>query len=137
MKPMLIVIRGLPGSGKSTLAGKLVGPSKVMEADQFFMMGGRYAFDPSRLGEAHADCQSRVRKALATGTGDVAVANTFTQGWEVAPYIAIAQELGCRVRILVCRGQWQNVHGVPPAAVARMLARWEPIAGEEEVLSRP
>ena len=55
----LFLLRGLPGSGKSTLAKSLDGIH--IEADQFFMAGGEYKFDASKLKEAHNNCLTRVK----------------------------------------------------------------------------
>ena len=92
---ILFVVRGLPGSGKSTYAKTLVQPSAHFEADQYFVRGGKYNFDPSKLKDAHADCLARTRKAMVEGKHKrVAVSNTFTMKWEVQPYIDLAKELG-------------------------------------------
>ena len=50
----LLLIRGLPGSGKSTLAKNLIGYYMHKETDMFW--GEDYAFDASRLKEAHEWC---------------------------------------------------------------------------------
>jgi predicted kinase len=123
--PHLVIIRGLPGSGKSTLAKhyKVSGYSHF-ETDMYFMQGGKYMFDPKLLPRAHKWCQSMVRAALEKGE-DVVVSNTFTQKWEVAPYLKIAEDIGARVEIKTTTGQFQSVHGVPTAAIERMRARWE------------
>lgn len=126
----LVLVRGLPGSGKSTWAraqGNL-----VYEADQFFTAPrGRYDFDHTLVPEAHKWCQARVRAALARGE-TVFVANTFTQGWEIQPYVDLAAEAGVPLQVFTCPpvpGRL-GVHGIPQAAWDRMLARWEPWEGE-------
>ena len=125
----IYIIRGLPGSGKSTISRTLA--SVVCEADQFFIIDGEYVFDGNRLAEAHADCQARTAAAIAHG--DVAVANTFTRGWEVAPYVKIAREAharfvvvdvfdgGCDDATLASR----NAHGVPKETIEKMRERYE------------
>ena len=86
--PTLFAIRGLPGSGKSSL-GALLG--NAIAADDYFMDkdDGIYRFDPSKLGAAHADCLQRAQRILILGF-DIAVCNTFSQRWELEPYIAAA-----------------------------------------------
>lgn len=121
----LYIIRGLPGSGKSSLARSLCGQN-FHEADQYFMDGGVYKFDPTKLKEAHDWCLDQVRKDLEFGLQRVGVSNTFTQAWEMAPYRALAQELGYSVFVVACENNFGNVHGVPEEAIERMAKRWEP-----------
>jgi predicted kinase len=126
----LYIIRGLPGAGKSTLAEKMA--AHVNSADDYFMHGDEYRFDPSKLGEAHADCQRKTQRALSTGE-DVAVANTFTQRWEIEPYLKLAADAGCCVCVVnVFDGGLsddelaeRNTHGVPLEAIEAMRARYE------------
>lgn len=120
--PKLTPIRGLPGSGKSTMAREIVVATyaKHYEADAFFMDRGVYRFDPAKLPAAHKWCQSMTLDALKEGH-DVVVANTFTRLWEMQPYM----EMGFPIEVIVARGNWPNVHGVPVEAIERMRARWE------------
>jgi predicted kinase len=121
----LYLIRGLPGSGKSTLAKRL--SSEVVEADMFFLVNGIYQFDASRIKDAHNWCQVTTRELLAQGK-DVAVANTFTRRWELAPYyempahifeITVVHNLTDE-ELVAC-----SVHGVPRETVTAMRERWE------------
>ena len=120
----LYIIRGLPGSGKSTLARQLAGQN-FHEADQYFHTGGEYRFDASKLKEAHRWCQDCIKDDMQFGVEVLAVSNTFTQRWEYAPYLALAEEHGYRVFILTCNNKWANIHGVPDEAIKRMADRWE------------
>ena len=132
---MLILVRGLPGSGKSSFAGNFK-PAEVFAADDFFYRRGKgkgeYAFDPALLGEAHKYCQRATRSALYAGSM-VIVTNTFSQRWELEPYLKFAAEVDVRVAVvdlfdggltdeaLAERG----LHGVPQDTIATMRARWE------------
>lgn len=128
----LFIIRGLPGSGKSTLAHTL--GHAVYEADQYFEKEEGYVFDPAQLPTAHAHCQERTLRRLVEGMGnDVVVANTFSQRWELEPYLRMASAHRARVTVvdlfdgglddaaLVAR----CVHGVPERGIAAMRSRWE------------
>ena len=132
----MILVRGLPGSGKSTLA-RLIGFAKgrtqdgaVHEADNFFVGDdGVYRFDASQLGKAHAEC---IYDATHDEANVVIVANTFTQRWEMEPYIEHAQREGMMLTIITVETDLtdeqlaaRNVHGVPADAIAAMRARFE------------
>lgn len=119
----LILIRGLPGSGKSTLAEKFT-DYRHFEADQYFMHEGKYRFNRDLLNQAHAWCQRLTRDALSEGD-DVVVSNTFTQKWELEPYLQIASEFSITPTILEAKGNFQNIHGVPDEIIEKMKARWE------------
>jgi predicted kinase len=127
--PTLTIIRGLPGSGKTTLAKAIqeaTGAAHI-EADMFFEGADGYRFDASKIKDAHEWCKRGVRNMMSEGR-DIIVANTFTQHWEMADYLALAREPrrhNYTVNVLVCRGAWQNVHGVPESAIERMRNRWE------------
>jgi predicted kinase len=128
MMPTLYIIRGLPGSGKSTLARKLVTPADHFEADMYHINeGGAYAFDASKVKDAHQWC----RDSVETATGrrrDVAVSNTFTRRWEYQPYIDIAESAGYDWQVIDCHGRWGTIHDVPEPVLIAMADRWEPHA---------
>jgi cytidylate kinase len=149
----LNIICGLPGSGKTTLGRRLCGNNCVSADDYFYDIDGEYNFNPALLPLAHGECQTRVRQKLLNAIDlldhgicyevrDVAVANTFTQAWEVDPYRKIvadlqpiAAEAGVEIRIVRidlfdadCADEELAVrtkHGVPVEAIARMRARYE------------
>lgn len=123
-KPKMIIMRGLPGSGKTTIA-KDLGADVICSADDYFTdSDGVYSFSPQRLKDAHENCQSRVKDALAQNLF-VVVDNTHTRRWEMQPYIDMAKEYGIEPEIIIAKGEYQNIHGVPPEAIATMRERWE------------
>lgn len=148
---ILFVVRGLPGSGKSTVAGLYQHYTKVWgicqpvrEADNYeglytYHEDGRVDFHGGRridgvpmISLAHAECQRLVEEDMSRSP-IVVVANTFTQGWEFAPYVAMAERHGFRIVVIdVFDGGMtdeqlaaRNKHGVPVDAIAGMRRRWE------------
>ena len=113
------------------------------EADDYFVNeDGEYHFDPSLLSEAHENCRERVEEAMSLfsqsntmryGTvlndhpdfNTIAVANTFSKRWEVAPYLKLAEEYGYSVFIIECQNDFGSIHGVPEEKVEAMRERWE------------
>lgn len=131
----LILLRGVPGSGKSTTA-KLLGVGGAgtahFEADMFFMEGGEYKFDVTKLKDAHQWCQSEVERAMllnhTTGhNSKIIVSNTFTQEWEMEAYYKLAETWGYRVTSLIVENRHggKNVHGVPEDKLQAMKDRFE------------
>ena len=127
----LFLLRGLPGSGKSTLAKSLDGIH--IEADQFFMVEGEYKFDASKIKDAHKFCQDTVETYMKDSLvnkqfyREIAVANTFTQEWEMEPYFTLAKEYGYTVFTIVVENRHGGVnqHGVPEDKVQMMKDRFE------------
>jgi predicted kinase len=121
----LYLLRGLPGSGKSTMAGSLAGCH--VEADQFFEKDGEYLFDPTKLSEAHKWCQNRAESYMHTGWPRVVVSNTFTQEWEMTPYLDLAERYGYRVFSVVVENRHGgvNTHGVSNDVLEKMENRFQ------------
>ena len=114
----LVLIRGLPGSGKSTLAKAMTSHTHI-EADMYFVRPNDvYVFDPFNLRAAHGWCQSETRRLLEDGR-NVVVSNTFTQKWEMQPYIDMAASLDIPVRIIEATGNFKNVQPFPNIVMAR------------------
>lgn len=126
----LILVRGLPGSGKTTIAEDHFQEAMHFEADHFFEGPDGYKFNPKLIKAAHAWCQALVERELVGGAPQVIVTNTFTQRWEMQTYLNMAQVNGVPVRIIVARGKFNNIHGVPYDTIQKMKDRWEDIEGE-------
>ena len=132
MTQTLFLIRGLPGAGKTSLLMNYIDVAAFAADDYFTNEFGEYEFNPSLLPKAHARCQMSASEALKDGH-DVAVHNTFTQRWEMQPYIEMAEENGARLTVIdLFDGgltdeelEKRNTHGVPKDAIARMRARYE------------
>lgn len=126
----LYLLRGLPGAGKSTLARQL--GCTHFETDSFFMVDGEYKFDPSKLKDAHKWCQNEVHNAMilnvtAGDHSDIVVSNTFTQDWEMEPYVELANSWGYRVFSIIVENRHGGVnkHGVPEEKLEQMKNRFE------------
>lgn len=145
----LILMRGLPGSGKSTKAKELAGDGgQIFSTDDFFCMNtdGEYRFDGNKLGQAHSWNQRRSLEAMKIGIPIVVIDNTNTTLRELRSYtehISLAAQLGYTVSIEEPETSWQfdveqlvkkNSHGVPEAAIQRMLRRYVKNVRVEDVV---
>ena len=121
----LFILRGIPGSGKSTLAKSLGG--KHVEADMFFMEDGEYKFDATKIKDAHSWCQTIVGGWMSDSEERIVVSNTFTQEWEMMPYIEWAEDFGYKVFVLIVENRHGGVneHNVPQDVIDKMKQRFE------------
>lgn len=127
MNRVLFIIRGLPGSGKSTLAKLLCPIDCICEADKFFYKGNQYQFDASKLKEAHSWCAEQVEARMQLGEDRIAVSNTFTKEWEMAPYFKLAQKHSYTIICLIVENRHgsQSIHNVPDESINNMRSRFE------------
>ena len=126
MENVLFIVRGLPGSGKSTFAKTLGG--QHYEADMFFIdEDGNYKFDGTKIKDAHKWCQSFVKTDMMLEYPKIVVSNTFTQEWEMKPYMDLAKEHGYKVFTIVVENRHggNNVHNVPEDKIEQMANRFE------------
>ena len=128
MNKLLFIVRGLPGSGKSTFAKSL--GSVHFESDMYFMEGNEYKFDITKIKKAHEWCQNQVEISMKNGNiGDsrIAVSNTFTQEWEMKPYVELAEKYGYTVFTIIVENRHGgvNTHNVPEETLNAMLNRFE------------
>jgi len=123
--PNLFLIRGVSGAGKTTFAKTIC--KNVISADDYFTKNEVYHFDPDQLHDAHKWCQVQTKKLLSQGL-DVAVANTFTQFWEMEPYYKIAEEqVFTTVFSIIVENRHgsKNTHNVPETVIAKQRRRFE------------
>ena len=126
MEKVLYIVRGIPGSGKSTFAKTLGG--QHYEADMYFIdEEGNYKFDGTKIKDAHKWCQSFVETDMVLEYPKIVVSNTFTQEWEMKPYMDLAKEHGYKVFTIVVenRHDGKNVHNVPEDKIEQMANRFE------------
>jgi len=132
----LYILRGLPGSGKSTLANSIVDTIAVCEADQYFVNQetGEYKFNPDEIKIAHQWCRDEVESRMKYNQdtygldySEIVVSNTFTQEWEMEPYLKLAEKYGYRVFSLIVENRHggKNTHGVPDEKVELMKNRFQ------------
>lgn len=97
-----IILSGVSGSGKSTYASALVkDEGYYFSADTYFMRGGTYHFDASKLTLAHASCFRDFLDGARQGKADLLVVdNTNTTATEIAPYVLGAQAFGYEPEIV-------------------------------------
>lgn len=125
---MLILVRGIPGSGKTTFARELCDKNTTLthlETDMYWENEG-IPFNPKYLKEAHEWCQDHARETLRIGM-PVVVSNTFTQLWEMKPYLDMVDGDAVVYRMT---GDYGSVHGVPQKTIDRMRSRFEDYEGE-------
>lgn len=130
MGKTLYIIRGASGSGKSSLSRALLEDKEACfyEADFFFYNDNcEYDFRPERLKDAHEWCRLHVHGAMEMGVELIGVSNTFTQLWEIEPYIKLCKQYGYTPFIVQCENCFDNEHGVPETAVDKQYNRLERI----------
>jgi len=129
---VLIIIRGLPGSGKSTLADILsftlsdeLRLIATCEADDYFMVNGKYEFDKTKLPDAHRMCYNKCKDAMEQEFGIVIVSNTSCSRGEYTRYIDLARQYDYAVQVIDVHGEFESVHNLPQEAMDKMEERWE------------
>lgn len=122
----LTLIRGIPGTGKTTLSGLITGRVNRYEADNFFMINGKYTFSHILLPEAHKLCLGDTASSLYHGT-DAIVSNTMCSVSEVQEYVNLAEKLLANVVIIECTKQYiPNPHSLGEEDMKRFRRRWVP-----------
>lgn len=112
--------------------------ARVFSTDSYFMVDGEYQFDPSKLGEYHAQNLAQATHFMGKGkkySSDILciIDNTNTQHWEYEKYEEVAKENGFMVQVISIAWKQEDIplyaernsHGVPLEAIQRMADRWE------------
>jgi len=144
----LIIMRGVSGSGKSTLAKKLAlshEKSVIYSTDDFFMIEGKYVFDPKKIGENHKKNQDRTTQGMKDRIPLIIIDNTNTQAWEMKPYVLAAIEHEYQIEIhepeqvdiqeIMRRQNSRPDKNISIEIVERMLARFEKNLTIEKILN--
>lgn len=141
----VILLRGIPGCGKTTVAEILADmgvtalygsrggvkvedrPVTICCADDFFMKGDKYEWNPKQIGMAHEWCQNKCETAMINDEERVIVANTSTTEKEIKTYFDLAEKHGYMVISLIVENRHggTNVHGVPEGTLANMRTRFD------------
>lgn len=129
----LYLVRGIPGSGKTSFAKTIWSDYVIVEADKFFEKDGEYKFDPTKLKDAHQWCKDTVEQFMKDNElnhqfyPEIVVSNTFTQEWEMQPYIDLANKYGYKIFSLIVENRHGNksVHNVPDETIQKMINRFE------------
>ena len=132
----VILLRGLPGSGKTTLAQALIGTfncnAQFFEADHYMINNdGDYEFTAAHLKDCHNACLDDylgyLRLHVFSDHVLAVVSNTFTQHWEMVPYIDAAEKAGYQVTTLIVENRHgsESIHGVPDDTMRKMMGRFE------------
>jgi hypothetical protein len=94
----------------------------------FFVKDGEYKFDGSRIKDAHNWCQDVVEYWMSSNELEtIIVSNTFTQEWEMKPYMDMAKEWEYQVFSIIVENRHGGVnqHGVPDEKLQQMNDRFE------------
>lgn len=145
----VIVMSGVSGSGKSTFIknmmaprettlGNLVIPSpyRIVSADQYFIRDGEYYFDPSKIGQAHAQCFAKFIEAMISHDDNplIFVDNTNTTNEEIAPYMLGAAAFGYEAEIITMA--MPREYNNSSEYISQCSARNSHGASEEEVIKQ-
>lgn len=134
------VLSGLSGSGKSTYIKHCCGGAVVVSADNYFMKGGVYNFNPSHLSLAHGECFRQFIRAMQDNVAHVVVDNTNTTEAEISPYMLGASAFGYDAEIIILTAPEGMSEDDYIAACAKRNAHGVPLPGikgqHQRILSR-
>ena len=134
LTPALILLRGLPGSGKSALAALLSENRKypVHSIDQYFTDNeGHYQFRFEENHVAYALCEKNTLQSLKSGIDKIFVDNTFTQEWELEPYLKMAADFNYYLFVVTVENRHgnKNIHQVTNEQLRKMAEKYKVVLG--------
>ena len=131
----VIILSGVSGSGKSTYA-KSLKADMIVSADNYFLdENGKYNFDLSKLGDAHADCFKKFVLSIYFHCHKlILVDNTNCTVDSISPYILASAAFNCDAEIITMLPPMpilpdplldilvaRNSHNVPKKSIANQL----------------
>ena len=140
----LILVRGVSGAGKSTI-GEMFddgATTRILSTDDLFYVDGEYKFDPSKLAEYHQAIIDKVEEHMHDyewkimdhdyvwmPVDRIIVCNTFTELWEMQPYIDLAEKYDWRLHTIIVehRHGSDSIHDVPADVIKSQRERFEVI----------
>lgn len=140
---ILYLTRGIQGSGKSFKAKSLAPSDQIFSADDFFMVDGKYQFDPNYLSDAHFWNNTRIQEAISKGITPIVVDNTHVEAWSMKVPVQMAIKAGYKIKIIEPDTPWafnaeelakRNQHGVPLDVIQQKLQEWEPDITVDDIL---
>lgn len=125
----LYLFRGWPGSGKSTKAKEYQAKgifNKYFENDQFMTdVNGNYNWSKEALANAMILCKNAILLELENNR-DVGYCAVIANKAQVVEWLTICKKLNVTLHVIDCNGDYQNVHNVPIAKVAKMKKEFQP-----------
>jgi predicted kinase len=140
MMKTLFLMQGVPGSGKSWMASVLqqTYTGTILSTDDYWYdNNGFYAWDPTRVGDAHHWNQQRCRELMQSNPWHrpVIIDNTNILREHAKPYIDMARAYGyeiqvirveCPLEVAIARNlDRPKDRQVPPEVIIRMYAQME------------
>lgn len=120
----LIILVGPAGGGKTTWAATHYPLARFVSANSYFERDGEYAWDARFLQTAHDHCWKEFQHEVDHCDTDIVVDNTNLTEREFRPYYEYGKANDMEPLLVLCGGEFENVHGVPADTVAKQRAKY-------------